>query len=186
MSSCSQNIVNLLSICGNLTKKVTKWEINKTEVENEIEIFITLAKYNTYQQRKVGKPLLVVTTLYIFPICHSSHRPDECGTKPFLRWVRTQCRSPDTPSGSKKYLGPSRHSLKKRCLRRQVINLNPRGGLEPGETAPWGLRRTSRMTWMLSFPNTQVGQLRYFHPLTIVSNVSKRNGTNPLMFIGRV
>ena len=28
--------------------------------------------------------------------------------------------------------------------------------------------------------------LLYFHPLTIVSNVIMRNGTNPLMFIGRV
>ena len=30
------------------------------EVENEMEIFITLTKYNTPQQHEEGKPLLVV------------------------------------------------------------------------------------------------------------------------------
>ena len=40
----------------------TEWEITKTEVGNEMEIFITLTKYNTQQRREKGKPLLVVTT----------------------------------------------------------------------------------------------------------------------------
>ena len=32
-------------------QKVTEWEITKTEVENEMEIFLTLTKYNTFQWR---------------------------------------------------------------------------------------------------------------------------------------
>ena len=36
---------------------------NKTEVGNEIEIFITLKKYNTRQQDEEGKPLLIVYNL---------------------------------------------------------------------------------------------------------------------------
>ena len=35
-------------------QKVTEWEIAKTEVGNKMEIFITLTKYNTYQQREEG------------------------------------------------------------------------------------------------------------------------------------
>ena len=35
-------------------KKVTKWKITKTEVGNEIEIFITLTKYNTCQRSEEG------------------------------------------------------------------------------------------------------------------------------------
>ena len=34
-----------------------------------------------------------------------SHQPDECGTRPFLRWVRAQGRNPDTPGVSKNALG---------------------------------------------------------------------------------
>ena len=37
-------------------QKVTEWEITKTEVGNEMEIFITLNKYNTRQQREEGTP----------------------------------------------------------------------------------------------------------------------------------
>ena len=33
-------------------QKVTEWEITKTEVVNEMEIFITLKKYNTHQSVK--------------------------------------------------------------------------------------------------------------------------------------
>ena len=42
-------------------QKVIEWEITKTEVGNEMEIFITLTKYNTYQWREEGNPLLMVT-----------------------------------------------------------------------------------------------------------------------------
>ena len=35
-------------------KKVTECEITKTEVGNEIKIFITLIKYNTCQRREEG------------------------------------------------------------------------------------------------------------------------------------
>ena len=41
---------------------VTEWETTKTEAGNEMEIFITLTKYNTQQQHEEGEPLLVVTT----------------------------------------------------------------------------------------------------------------------------
>ena len=49
------------NICCNLTKH-TKWEITKIKVGNEMEIFITLTKYNTHQWHEEGKPLQVVTT----------------------------------------------------------------------------------------------------------------------------
>ena len=29
-------------------------------------------------------------------ICRTSHRPDECGTRPCFRWVQAQSRSPET------------------------------------------------------------------------------------------
>ena len=35
-------------------KKVTEWEVTKTEVGNEMEIFITLTKYNTCQWCEEG------------------------------------------------------------------------------------------------------------------------------------
>ena len=41
---------------------VAEWDITKMEVENEMEIFITLIKYNIFQWREEGKPLLVVNT----------------------------------------------------------------------------------------------------------------------------
>ena len=41
---------------------VTESEITKTEVENEIEIFIISTKCNTLQQREDGKPQLMVAT----------------------------------------------------------------------------------------------------------------------------
>ena len=41
---------------------VTEWVITKTEVGKEMEIFITLIKYNTRLQRGEDNPLLVVTT----------------------------------------------------------------------------------------------------------------------------
>ena len=37
-----------------------EWEIAKMEIGNEMEIFITLTKYNIHQQREEGKPLLAV------------------------------------------------------------------------------------------------------------------------------
>ena len=35
-------------------QKVTEWEITKTEVGNEMEIFITLTKYNTCRWHEEG------------------------------------------------------------------------------------------------------------------------------------
>ena len=35
-------------------QKVSKWKITKTEVVNEIEIFIILTKYNTRKRREEG------------------------------------------------------------------------------------------------------------------------------------
>ena len=50
---------------------------------------VTFHIYSTYARVSVG-------------ICRTSHRPDECGTRPCLRWVQTQgCRS-DTPGEHKK------------------------------------------------------------------------------------
>ena len=46
-------------------------------------------------------------------ICCMSNQPDECSTKPFLRWVLAQGCSSDTPSIPKNALGPVSISLKK-------------------------------------------------------------------------
>ena len=54
----------LLNYSSVVTKQnVTEWEITKTKVGNEMEIFITLTKYNTHQHHEEGKPLLVVYNL---------------------------------------------------------------------------------------------------------------------------
>ena len=37
-------------MASNILLVVTEWEITKTEVENEMEIFIASTKYNTRQQ----------------------------------------------------------------------------------------------------------------------------------------
>ena len=39
-------------------------------------------------------------------ICPPSHQPDECGTRPFLRWVRAQDRNPYAPAISKNAWDP--------------------------------------------------------------------------------
>ena len=46
-------------------------EITKMVVGNEMEIFITLTKYNTSQWREEGKPLLMV--YYLISISSPSH-----------------------------------------------------------------------------------------------------------------
>ena len=46
-------------------------------------------------------------TSSLYGICRPSHQPDEYGTRPFLRWVRTQGRIPDTPNIPKNAAGPS-------------------------------------------------------------------------------
>ena len=56
-------------------------------------------------------------------ICHVLHQTGECGTRPFLKWVQVQDRSPDT---FQKCLCPIGIPLK-RCtsVRLQVKNLVP-------------------------------------------------------------
>ena len=45
-------------------------------------------------------------------ICPPSHQSDECGTRPFLRWVRAQGRSPHAPGISKNASDPVGNTLK--------------------------------------------------------------------------
>ena len=57
-------LLSLFAILSVLSQqKIAEWEITKTEVGNEVEIFIILTKYNTQQQHEEGKPMLVVSTL---------------------------------------------------------------------------------------------------------------------------
>ena len=56
---CSKSTIHIR--CCKL-KKVTEWETTKTKVGNEMEIYITLTKYNIRHRREEGKPLLVVIT----------------------------------------------------------------------------------------------------------------------------
>ena len=66
-------------------QNVTEWEITKT-VGNEMEIFITLAKYNTRQWREEGKLLLMVTTwwAYFHPFTVVSNIFMRNGTYPLM------------------------------------------------------------------------------------------------------
>ena len=45
-------------------------------------------------------------------ICPPSHQPDEYGTRPFLRWIQAQGRSPHAPGISKNASDPSAFPLK--------------------------------------------------------------------------
>ena len=49
---------------------------------------------------------------HINGICGPSHQT-ECGTRPFLRWVQVQSRSPDAPGGFKNVSGPVGIPLKR-------------------------------------------------------------------------
>ena len=56
--NCPKNVNNVYLFLLRF-QKVTEWEINKMEVGNEIEIYITLTKYNIHQWHEEGNPLLV-------------------------------------------------------------------------------------------------------------------------------
>ena len=51
---------------------VTEWELTKTEVRNEREIFIRLSKSNARQRREEGKPLRETYSLIIISTHHNS------------------------------------------------------------------------------------------------------------------
>ena len=87
--------------------------LTKTDVENVMEIFITLTKNNTRKWRKEGTHCSSrLLTQYILA------RPIKClGTaQGFFRWVWAQGRCLDRP-------GSRLHSPKKGCLRRRAISL---------------------------------------------------------------
>ena len=71
----------------------------------------------------------------------------EYGTRPFLRWVLSQGRSPTRQAVPKMPRTPSAFPFSGR-LRRRAINPTPRRGLKPGGTAPWGQR------WCIQWWNT--------------------------------
>ena len=65
----------------------------------------------------------------------------EYGTRPFLRWARSQGRSPHASGKAKNTFGPVGIPFLGR-LRRQAINPTPRRGYKPGGMAPWGRRKS--------------------------------------------
>ena len=72
-------------------------------------------------------------------ICRKSHQPDECSKRPFQG--ESECRTvAQTRLAVSKSFGPRWHSLKKECLRCQVINLAP-PEKEPWTTPPRGSTR---------------------------------------------
>ena len=85
-------------------------------------------KWNQHQQN----------TILAIGICLPTNHPDECGTRPFLRQVRVQGRSPHAPGIPPNTSGPAGIPLKKGCLRLQVINLTPPRRVKAWGTAPWG------------------------------------------------
>ena len=63
-----------------------------------------------------------------------------CGTRPFLRLVQSQGRSPDVSGSPQNTSGPVGILLKIRHLRRQAINLTPPKRVKAWGTPPWGQR----------------------------------------------
>ena len=53
-----------------------------------------------------SKLVLLLTEILQNGICRPSHQPDECGTRPFLKWVWAQGHSPDAPDIPKNASGP--------------------------------------------------------------------------------
>ena len=51
-------------------------------------------------------PINWIQRIEISGVCPPSHQQDECGTRPFLRWVRAQGRSPEAPGIPKNASGP--------------------------------------------------------------------------------
>ena len=134
---------------------VSGWGITKTEVRNEIEIFITLPKYNIWQRREEGNHYQWWSlTYYIFSICRTSHQSYESVTRAFqsgswhTRWLQ-------------KCFGTRRHCPQKGRLGCQAINLvPPRRVRAQGNTRFCGLRRINCVTWIIGFPSTLVMQPR--------------------------
>ena len=65
---------------------------------NAIEIFITLTRCNTRQQREEDA------------VCRVPHQTCEYGTRLFKRWVQEQGSSPDATGSSKNALDPLKNA----------------------------------------------------------------------------
>ena len=91
-------------------------------------------------------------------ICRSLHQTDECGKRPFLRWVLAQGCSSDHARHSPKCLGPRWRFSKWARLKRQAINLASPRRVRAWGTTPWGSRYVNPETW-----HTRPDPCRWYH-----------------------
>ena len=71
--------------------------------------------------------LYLINSVSQIDICHTSHWPDECGTRPCFQWVQLW---PRHTWQAQKYFRLHRYFPKMGLLRHQAINLAFQGGLE--------------------------------------------------------
>ena len=72
-----------------------------------------------------GRSMPHLLDLVISGIWRPSHQPDECGTRPFLKWVRAQGRSPDAPGIPQNAPGSVGITLKKGAPQAPGDKTNP-------------------------------------------------------------
>ena len=89
-------------------QKITEWEITKTKVGNEKDIFIKIIKYITHERCEESSG----DYLIYFPICRTSHQADEFDTRTF--YGGSVCRAVDQtcPMAPKMPWAPSAFQLK--------------------------------------------------------------------------
>ena len=89
-----------------LKKKLKRNKSRKTAGLNEIPPEWRILPFLKKSDRRITKNYRCITYCYNCGICCSPHLTGKCGTRPFLRWVRPQGRSPHAPGISKKANGP--------------------------------------------------------------------------------
>ena len=108
-------------------------KINKTNTYLERRIKVLYDSKQVIQYRQCS---------YLLSAVFVTRLPNVCGTKPFKGGFGRRAVAQYSP----KYLGPCRHSLQKRCLRRQLINLAPLR-----KVRAWGyglLRLEESLSWL--------------------------------------
>ena len=105
----------------------------KESTEIKAHIFSWGSRTPSWTQRKrAAFPHSLPDVTGVSSICQLSHQPDECSSRPFLRWVWVQGCNPDAPSSSKNVSGLVSIPQKRR-VRCQAINLIP-----PRRVKVWG------------------------------------------------
>ena len=126
----SQAIVNTLTILPNNFKDKFIWLVGKTVAVGMNWEWLLVRDSSIFMKQ------------YLSPDIYRCVPPThEYGTRPFLRWVRSQGRSPHASGKAKNTFGPVGIPLFGR-LRRQAITPPPERGKSLGGMAPWGRRKS--------------------------------------------